>query len=130
MVNAVLGRYRDRVPLPTAAGGLEPVPTAAEVGRPPGRSLAEATALALRRVDQAFGEHGPYIPLGGAPNRARKLKPAGFPWTSEMKKKARQEFYVNGTFVPIVPEVSAFRVILRVILACPVILSICRIAFF
>ena len=82
------------------------MPTAGEVGNPPERSLEEATALALRRVEQAFGEHGPYIPLGGAPNRARKHKPAGFPWTSEMKKKALQEFYVNGTFVPIVPEVS------------------------
>lgn len=107
MVEEVLRPIRDRLPMPTVTGGLEPVPTDAEVGRlPPQRSPREATALALRRLEQAFGDHGPYIPLGSAPNRARKHKPTGFSWTLEMKKRALREFQVNGTFVPIVPEVS------------------------
>lgn len=106
MLEDVVARYRNKLPMPTAAGGLEPARTAADVSNPV-RSPEEATALALRKVEQTFGDHGPFIPLGSARNRARRHKPPGFPWTQEMKKRALQEFHVNGNYVPIVPEVCA-----------------------
>ena len=107
MVDDVLERFRNRVPVPTVAGGLTPVPTAAEIaGGIPVRGPDEATAVALRRAQQAFGDYGGRIPLGSAPVRARKHKQAGMPWTSRQKRKALQEFHVNGTYVVIAPEVS------------------------
>lgn len=107
MVTAVVERWRDHVPTPRIDGGLDPVLTAAERKKNgPKLGRDEATRLALRRAEQVFGIYGTCIPLGSAPDRARKHKPVGFQWTSQMKKKALQEFHVNGKYVAIAPEVS------------------------
>ena len=104
IVSAMIGRFRAKVPMPTAAGGLEPVRAAGDVAN---MSAEAATALALRRVEHAFGDHGPSIPLGSAPHRARRHKQQGLPWTKKTQEKALEEFYVNGRFVPLAPEVRA-----------------------